>query len=594
MATVTPMQPAAPLFLPAPAEIYRFTIDQYDRMVLDGTIAEDEPVELLSGILVRNMPKKPKHSVITIWLGEELRGQLPPGWHIRQEQPLRIPDYDEPEPDLVLVRGAIMDYAGRHPDSADVALVGEVSETTLDRDQGEKCAAYARGGVPVYWIINLIDNRIEVYTDPNPAYGYRTRVGVDLNPVVDQIDDPVDRDSAPCIGGTFFPLVSVQCRLGDFTDQGDVRRVRMPARIVHDRSPDQNQVGFGLVVVGNSEWLLLSNMPARGQLTSQFLSQPDGDHGVFRLLGHIAYQNPAQQLNGLILGDRPVEYHPVILVNREPVDFGWCRQEQGGSGLHRCDGGHDRSSPQPVSGPFFASRSIIPSEGSGIQSTLSKRVSAITGRTRLRKLGQPHRLSFRPPGARLRLEDSSARSLAAWARPLRRQVPGGQPVPVAADQELTALVAAGAIGLGIVDVTHVGVPHAVAQSNLPGPAKRGRRRRRAVEHAVIGMKRGEMERDVRPELLDHPLRQLVELAVRVVLAGNQERRQLEPDRRFVLEVLEGLEHRRERARADLAVKSLGEGFEVDVGGVHDPVELGPWFSTHLAGGYGHGLDPLFA
>ena len=69
-----------------------------------------------------------------------------------------------------------MDYAGRHPGAADVALVGEVSETTLDRDQGEKCAAYARGGVPVYWIINLIDNRIQVYTDPNPAYGYRTRV----------------------------------------------------------------------------------------------------------------------------------------------------------------------------------------------------------------------------------------------------------------------------------------------------------------------------------------------------------------------------------------------------------------------------------
>ncbi len=69
-----------------------------------------------------------------------------------------------------------MDYAGRHPGPADVALVGEVSETTLDRDQGEKCAAYARGGVPVYWIINLIDNRFQVYTDPNPAYGYRTRV----------------------------------------------------------------------------------------------------------------------------------------------------------------------------------------------------------------------------------------------------------------------------------------------------------------------------------------------------------------------------------------------------------------------------------
>src|SRR5271157_5471352 len=79
-------------------------------------------------------------------------------------------------------------------------------------------------------------------------------------------------------------------------------------------------------------------------------------------------------------------------------------------------------------------------------------VSAITGRTRLRKLGQPHGLSSRSPGARLRFEASSARGLAAWARPLRGQVPGGQPVPVAADQELTTVVAAGAIGLGIVDV----------------------------------------------------------------------------------------------------------------------------------------------
>ncbi|MGO9599559.1 MAG: Uma2 family endonuclease [Isosphaeraceae bacterium] len=189
MSTITRAQSACPSYLPGPAEIYRFTIEQYDQMILDGTIAEDDPVELLSGILVRKMPKKPKHSVITAWLVEEFRRQLPAGWHVRQEQPLRIPDYDEPEPDLALVRGAIMDFALRHPGAADVALVGEVSGTTLDRDRGEKRAAYARGGIPVYWIINLIDNQIEVYTDPSPAYGYQTRViyrpGEQLSIVVD-------------------------------------------------------------------------------------------------------------------------------------------------------------------------------------------------------------------------------------------------------------------------------------------------------------------------------------------------------------------------------------------------------------------------
>ena len=62
----------------------------------------------------------------------------------------------------------------------------------------------------------------------------------------------------------------------------------------------------------------------------------------------------------------------------------------------------------------------------------------------------------------------------------------------------------------------------------------------------------------------------------------------------MLEVLESLEHRRERARADLAVESLGEGLEVDVGGVHVPVELGPRFGTDLARGDGHRLDALLA
>ncbi|MBV8488708.1 MAG: Uma2 family endonuclease [Planctomycetaceae bacterium] len=189
MSTISQTQPACPSYLPDPAEIYRFTIQQYDQMIRDGTIAEDDPVELLGGILVRKMPKKPRHSVITAWLVEELRRRLPEGWHVRQEQPLRIPDYDEPEPDLAIVRGAIMDYALRHPSAADVVLVGEVAGTTLDRDRGEKRAIYARGGIPIYWIINLIDNQIEVYTDPSPAQGYRAlvvhRPGEQLSVVVD-------------------------------------------------------------------------------------------------------------------------------------------------------------------------------------------------------------------------------------------------------------------------------------------------------------------------------------------------------------------------------------------------------------------------
>ena len=105
---------------------------------------------------------------------DELLPRLPQGWHVIIEAPVRIPDFDEPEPDLGIVRGTREEYADRHPEPADVGLLIDVGDTTLDRDLGEKGRAYARGGVPVYWIVNLVDRQLEIYTEPGPD-GYRDR-----------------------------------------------------------------------------------------------------------------------------------------------------------------------------------------------------------------------------------------------------------------------------------------------------------------------------------------------------------------------------------------------------------------------------------
>jgi Uma2 family endonuclease len=91
---------------------------------------------------------------------------LLPGWLCRKEDPVRIPDFDEPEPDVSVVRGTLDDYLDRAPRPKDVFLLVEVSDTTLDRDRGEKKAAYARARIPVYWVINLVDRQVEVYSDP--------------------------------------------------------------------------------------------------------------------------------------------------------------------------------------------------------------------------------------------------------------------------------------------------------------------------------------------------------------------------------------------------------------------------------------------
>src|SRR5579883_969246 len=202
IATTTPGQspptPAAPAGRPAagapasfiwgPQDLYRMTVDEYERI---GGLLDDERVELIDGYLVKKMSKNPPH----IWSVQTtltiLAGLLPPGWTWRKEDPVRIPDFDEPEPDIAIVRGSKDDYKVRLPGPGDVAMVSESSETTLARDQGPKLSNYARAGIPVYWIVNLVDNQVEVYSQPGPD-GYQSHLvfkpGEDVPVVIDRVE----------------------------------------------------------------------------------------------------------------------------------------------------------------------------------------------------------------------------------------------------------------------------------------------------------------------------------------------------------------------------------------------------------------------
>jgi len=185
MSTTIPGEAEIGLF----TDLYRITVDEYERLVAAGAL-DDPKIELLDGYLVRKMGKKPRHSTRSERLRRLLEKgvPLPEGWHVRQEQPVKIPEYNEPEPDLAIVRGEVEDYEDRHPDPGDVALIVEVADSSLARDQGRKWVAYARGGIPVYWIVNLVDHQVEVYTDPGPD-GYRSsqafKPGQDLPVVIE-------------------------------------------------------------------------------------------------------------------------------------------------------------------------------------------------------------------------------------------------------------------------------------------------------------------------------------------------------------------------------------------------------------------------
>jgi Uma2 family endonuclease len=92
---------------------------------------------------------------------------------VRPGKPVRIPGLASiPEPDRSVARGSIRDYGGRHPGPADLLLVVEVSDSSLDEDR-KLAEIYGKAGIPIYWIVNLVDGQVEVYSDPGPS-GYRS------------------------------------------------------------------------------------------------------------------------------------------------------------------------------------------------------------------------------------------------------------------------------------------------------------------------------------------------------------------------------------------------------------------------------------
>jgi Uma2 family endonuclease len=175
MATNTPTQlmafQAGTGWIPSP--LYRMSLEQYEAMVDSGVFTGRERVHLINGYLVAKMTQNDPHATADELCGQALARVIPPGWHIRSAKPVRIPSQSsKPEPDRCVVRGRIRDYSQRSPEPGDVALVVEVSDSSLDEDR-KQAGIYGRTGIPVYWIIDLIDGQVEVYSNPSPS-GYRS------------------------------------------------------------------------------------------------------------------------------------------------------------------------------------------------------------------------------------------------------------------------------------------------------------------------------------------------------------------------------------------------------------------------------------
>jgi len=150
----------------------QFTVDDYYRMAEAGILGEDDRVELIEGEIVQMAPIGSRHAAVvdritTLFAHLAATKEV----IIRIQSPIRLSDLTEPQPDVTLLRPRADYYSGGHPTGADVLLLIEVADSSLDYDREVKLPLYARAGVPEVWIVDLEGDAVETYTRP-AATGY--------------------------------------------------------------------------------------------------------------------------------------------------------------------------------------------------------------------------------------------------------------------------------------------------------------------------------------------------------------------------------------------------------------------------------------
>jgi Uma2 family endonuclease len=151
--------------LPIETERRHFTADEIERMVEVGILGEDEPLELLEGELIVVAPQNPVHAALAERIRRLVEKAHGRGAHARTHSPLAAGPASLPEPDIGLSRGEVEDYLDRHPTGRDTLLVVEIATTS--RMVGRtKARIYAQAGVPVNWLVDVPNRRVEVRTEP--------------------------------------------------------------------------------------------------------------------------------------------------------------------------------------------------------------------------------------------------------------------------------------------------------------------------------------------------------------------------------------------------------------------------------------------
>jgi len=148
-----------------------FTVDEYYAMGRAGILSEDDRVELIDGEILQMSPIGRRHAACVDRLAQLFFTHLTGSAIVRVQNPVRLNDHSEPEPDIALLHSRPDFYASGHPRPTDVLLIVEVAETSVDFDREVKVPRYATAGIQEVWLIDLSRDTVEVHRRPS-ASGY--------------------------------------------------------------------------------------------------------------------------------------------------------------------------------------------------------------------------------------------------------------------------------------------------------------------------------------------------------------------------------------------------------------------------------------
>ena len=151
---------------------HRLNVDEYHRMASAGILPEDSRVELINGEIIDMAPIGSRHAAAVKQLTRILSRAVGDTAIVSVQDPVHLDDHTEPQPDLALLRPREDFYKTAHPRGQDVLLVIEVADASLRYDREIKIPLYARHGIPEVWLVDLLNNQLNLFRDSGPE-GYR-------------------------------------------------------------------------------------------------------------------------------------------------------------------------------------------------------------------------------------------------------------------------------------------------------------------------------------------------------------------------------------------------------------------------------------